>query len=261
MSSKKKQQNIYSTAAKRMAAYQAEQAQASQVESSKGRDVKLGVLGVVGAVVIALAAQWAYFGFGPGHTNTTASASVSPSASPSNAANVPNPSIAENRAWSGDLTINGAKLGLSLDGAKAPQAVANFVSLAKKGFFNGISCHRITTKGIYVLQCGDPEGSGAGGPGYSWGPIENAPADNVYKTGVLAMARQGNNGSSMGSQFFIVYKDSTIPSDSAGGYTVFGTVSNLSGIEGIIAAGSDNSNGAGDGKPKVKTTIASVSVK
>ena len=261
MSSKKKQQNIYSTAAKRMAAYQAEQAQASQVESSKGRDVKLGVLGVVGAVVIALAAQWAYFGFGPGHANTTASAYVSPSASPSNAANVPNPSIAENRAWSGDLTINGAKLGLSLDGAKAPQAVANFVSLAKKGFFNGISCHRITTKGIYVLQCGDPEGSGAGGPGYSWGPIENAPADNVYKTGVLAMARQGNNGSSMGSQFFIVYKDSTIPSDSAGGYTVFGTVSNLSGIEGIIAAGSDNSNGDGDGKPKVKTTIASVSVK
>jgi peptidyl-prolyl cis-trans isomerase B (cyclophilin B) len=265
MSSKKKQQNIYSTAAKRMAAYQAEQAQASQVESSKGRDVKLGVLGVVGAVVIALAAQWTYFSFGPGHDKSTASASASasasPSASPSNAANVPNPSIAENRAWSGDMTINGAKLGLTLDGAKAPQAVANFVSLAKKGFFNGISCHRITTKGIYVLQCGDPQGTGAGGPGYSWGPIENAPADNVYKTGVLAMARQGNNGSSMGSQFFIVYKDSTIPSDSAGGYTVFGTVSNLSGIENVIAAGSDNSNGDGDGKPKVKTTISAVSVK
>lgn len=260
MSSKKKQQNIYSTAAKRMAAYQAEQAQANQVENRKGRDVRLAVFGVVAAVAVALAAQWTYFSFGPGK-NLAAQVSASPSATASNSAAVPAAALAENRVWTGDMTINGAKLGLKLDGTRAPQAVANFVTLAKKGFFNGVSCHRLTTEGIYVLQCGDPKGDGTGGPGYSWGPIENAPADNVYKSGVLAMARQGGNGSSMGSQFFIVYKDSTIPSDSAGGYTVFGSVDNLAGIQSIIAAGSDNSNNTGDGRPKVKTTISAVSVK
>ncbi len=69
-----------------------------------------------------------------------------------------------------------------------------------------------------------PGGTGGGGPGYSWGPIENAPTDDVYPAGTIAMARVGNDGASMGSQFFLVYEDSTIPSDSAGGYTVFGHI-------------------------------------
>ena len=258
MSSKKKQQNIYATAAKRMAAYQAEQDQAGKVSTAKKRDLSVGIVSVVIAAVIALGSQWAFASFGPGASNSKTAAE--PSETSSNSAAVPAPSLAENRIWNGALNINGQKLGLQLDGAKAPQAVANFVSLANKGFFNGISCHRITTAGIYVLQCGDPKGDGTGGPGYSWGPIENSPADNVYKSGVLAMARQGGNASSMGSQFFIVYKDSTIPSDSAGGYTVFGKVSNLSALSNIIVAGSDNSNGSGDGHPKVKTVIDSVSV-
>jgi peptidyl-prolyl cis-trans isomerase B (cyclophilin B) len=73
------------------------------------------------------------------------------------------------------------------------------------------------------------------------------------------MARQGGNGSSMGSQFFIVYKDSTIPSDSAGGYTVFGKIANgMSVIDGIAAAGT--ADGSGDGKPKTATTLGAISV-
>ena len=259
MSSKKKQQNIYASAAKRMAAYQAEQAQASNVEQAKTRDLRLGALGVIAALVVALAAQWAYFSVGPGKAKLASSSSASPSSAQNS--KVPSASLAEDRAWTGAMNINGVKLGLKLDGHKAPQAVANFVSLANKGFFNGVTCHRLTTEGIYVLQCGDPKGDGTGGPGYSWGPIENAPSDNVYKSGVLAMARQGNNGSSMGSQFFVVYKDSTIPSDSAGGYTVFGSVSNLTGLKNVFEAGSDNANNTGDGHPKVKTIIDSVSVK
>lgn len=112
----------------------------------------------------------------------------------------------------------------TLDGAAAPQAVGNLVGLAEAGFYDGTPCHRLTTSGIFVLQCGDPTGTGQGGPGYSWGPIENAPADDVYPAGTLAMARIGGDGNSMGSQFFIVYDESTIPSDAAGGYTVMGSV-------------------------------------
>lgn len=260
MSSKKKQQNIYATAAKRMASYEAEQAAASAVADKRGRDLKLGLAASLAAIVIALGAQWAYFGFGPGKAGSTSNPSASVSAA-ANSADVPAPALAENREWTGTMKINGADLGLKLDGKAAPQAVANFVTLAKKGFFNGISCHRLTTAGIYVLQCGDPSGDGTGGPGYSWGPIENAPVNDAYGKGVLAMARQGGNGSSMGSQFFIVYENSSIPSDAAGGYTRFGTVDNLTALDKIIAAGSDNSNGDGDGHPVVKTTIDNVSVK
>lgn len=260
MSSKKKQQNIYATAAKRMASYQAEQAAASAVADKRGRDLKLGFAAAFVAVAVALGAQWAYFGFGPGKTSASPAPSAS-ATSTANSADVPSPSLSENREWTGSMKINGASLGLKLDGKAAPQAVANFVTLAKKGFFNGISCHRLTTAGIYVLQCGDPNGDGTGGPGYSWGPIENAPINDAYGKGVLAMARQGGNGSSMGSQFFIVYENSKIPSDSAGGYTKFGTVENLDALNKIISAGSDNSNGQGDGRPVVKTTIDSVSVK
>jgi peptidyl-prolyl cis-trans isomerase B (cyclophilin B) len=188
----------------------------------------------------------------------TPSASASPTAT--NSAAVPSPTIAQSRDWTGFITINGAKLNVTLDGKLAPQAVSNFLTLERAGFFNNITCHRLTTTGIYVLQCGDPKGNGSGGPGYSFGPIENAPADQVYKTGVLAMARVGGNAYSMGSQFFIVYKDSTIPSDAAGGYTVFGKItSGLDTVTKIAAAGVQG--GGGDGAPATKSVLGAMSFK
>ena len=164
------------------------------------------------------------------------------------------------RVWSGTMNVAGADLGIQLDGKSAPQAVANFITLAKQGFYNGLKCHRLTTEGIFVLQCGDPNGDGTGGPGYNWGPIENAPVDNIYKTGVLAMARVGNNASSMGSQFFIVYKDSPIPADSVGGYTVFGKItSGLEAVTKVAAAGV--AGGSSDGKPKLEAKLGVISLK
>jgi peptidyl-prolyl cis-trans isomerase B (cyclophilin B) len=159
------------------------------------------------------------------------------------------------------MTVNDVPLGIELDGAAAPQGVANFVSLSQKGFYNGLKCHRLTTSpGFGVLQRGDPNGDGSGGPGYSFGPIENAPADNVYPAGTIAMARQGGNGSSMGSQFFIVYEDTTIPSDAAGGYTVLGKVtSGLDALKsGVVAAGTED--GSADGKPAIPVTIGTIAV-
>jgi len=140
------------------------------------------------------------------------------------------------------MTINESiALDYELDGLAAPQAVASFVSLVQDGFYDGLTCHRLTTQGIFVLQCGDPNGDGTGGPDYRFGPIENSPLDDVYATGVIAMARQSGDGSSMGSQFFIVYDESTIPSDAAGGYTVIGRVT--AGLDAlvseVIAAGVD----------------------
>jgi len=133
------------------------------------------------------------------------------------------------------------------------------VTLAQDGYFEGISCHRLTTAGIFVLQCGDPNGDGTGGPGYNFGPIENAPADDLYEEGVIAMARRGGDDHSMGSQFFIVYQDSQIPSDSVGGYTVLGRVTGgLESIQDIAAAGV--AGGGTDGPPIDSVTLENVSV-
>ena len=173
---------------------------------------------------------------------------------------MPDKSLAQDRSWQGSLKLNSGLVSFELDGKNAPQAVSNFISLVRSGFYNGVTCHRLTTSGIFVLQCGDPKGDGSGGPGYNFGPIENAPASNVYQTGMLAMARVGGNGSSMGSQFFIVYKDSPIPADAAGGYTVFGKITGgLGVVQAIAAVGTDGAGG--DGKPKTPVTMSALNVK
>jgi len=255
---------IKAQAAARKRAYEAKLAQVEVKGQRRRNDNRFALVVAVAAVLLALGASYGHQAFVTAQPTAVPSASATPSASPSaaptNSAAVPSASIAENRSWVGHINVNGHNLKLSLDGVHAPQATANFIALAKKNYFSGVSCHRLTTEGIYVLQCGDPKGDGTGGPGYSFGPIENAPAGDLYKTGYLAMARQGGNGSSMGSQFFIVYKDSTIPSDSAGGYTVFGRILNgMSVIDEIAAAGT--ADGSGDGKPKTPTTLGAITVK
>jgi peptidyl-prolyl cis-trans isomerase B (cyclophilin B) len=264
MASKKKHQNIHTSANAVLASYEAKQAQAKQLAELKQRDNKRAILIGVAALVIAGLLQVGYFSFGPGHVSPSATSasnsSASPKATAENSKLVPSPALAESRTWTGTMNVAGTDLGIELDGKAAPQAVANFVSLSKQGFFNGLKCHRLTTAGIFVLQCGDPNGDGTGGPGYNWGPIENAPADNIYKTGVLAMARVGNNASSMGSQFFIVYKDSPIPADSVGGYTVFGKVtSGLDAVTKIAQAGV--AGGGSDGKPALEAKLGAINLK
>lgn len=186
---------------------------------------------------------------------------VEPTASPSVSESAPDPALSENRIWTGSMDVAGVPITFELDGQAAPQAVASTISLVGSGFYEGISCHRLTTTGIYVLQCGDPAGDGSGGPGYSYGPVENAPADDVYPAGTIAMARQSGNGNSMGSQFFLVYEDSIIPSDAAGGYTVIGHIT--SGLPELIAqvTSQGTSKGGSDGTPKIPVTLTGVTVK
>ena len=257
MSSKKKTQNIYASAAASAQKFEAHKAELARVENVRKSDNRFALMVSGGAVAAAILLQLAYFGFGPGVTTNVAS--PSPSVSP-NAAVVPDSGIAQDREWSATMVVGGKTLEVTLDGVNAPQAVSNFLSLNSKNFYKDITCHRLTTAGIFVLQCGDPNGDGSGGPGYNWGPIENAPADDIYKEGVLAMARVGGDGSSMGSQFFIVYQDSTIPSDAAGGYTVFGKITKgLSGLDPVIKAGT--ADGSGDGKPAIETKLGAITLK
>lgn len=180
-----------------------------------------------------------------------------PAPEQTNGPEVPDPAIAEGRTWTARVSTSAGDLVLELDGAKAPQAVASFVSLAGEGFFTGTSCHRLTTSGIFVLQCGDPTGTGTGGPDYRFGPIENAPEDGVYPAGTLAMARVGGDAYSNGSQFFLVYEDSTIPADAAGGYTVFGRV--LEGMD-VLAAVAEAGVVEGSEQPVTPVTIEGVEV-
>jgi len=226
--------------------------QQRQVEArARHRRQRILAGSIAGAIVVVLGIVIAVVA-----TNSGSSAEPTPTSS---ALSAPDPSVAGDRTWTGDITFTTGKVGISLDGHAAPQAVANFTTLAAAGFFDDTKCHRVTTQdsGMFVLQCGSPDGTSSGGPGYTWGPVENAPKDNVYPAGTIAMARAADDGSSMGSQFFIVYQDSTIPADSAGGYTIFGKVtSGLQVIKDFAAAGT--TDGQPDGAPKNDVIIQKV---
>ena len=251
----------------RVRGYQARRAVHEHQQKRRIRDNVLAAVGLAVVLVVAVGAQLFFFNSGPGTPAPTASASATPmpTATPSappgaNSGDVPPVDLAENRTWNGTLTLNDVPLEFELDGALAPQGVASTVDLIQTGFYDGVSCHRLTNGGFSVLQCGDPKGDGSGGPGYSYGPVENAPTDDLYPAGTIAMARQGGNGYSMGSQFFIVYDDTTISSDDAGGYTVLGHIT--SGLDQLKSTVVDAGiqGGGTDGKPAVPTTITSVTV-
>jgi len=251
-------------ARERLKAYSARQ----EVHRRQGRE-RLGrsVAQIVGVVVVATLAtltQIAYFTTGPGKAAPTASPSASPTPSASAGQNVgaPDKSVAEDRTWTGSLELNAVHLGISLDGKKAPQAVAGFVTDAKDGYFVGKTCHRLAeSTGFGVIQCGSIDGQGGADPSYSYGPVENAPADGLYPAGTIAIARASDDAYSNGHQFFIAFVDTTIPADSAGGYTVIGKVtSGLDELKSkIVAAGI--AGGASDGAPNTPTTITAVTVK
>lgn len=181
--------------------------------------------------------------------------------SPEPTVEAPAPENSEDRDWSGVISMNGKNtMNVTLFGQKAPQGVAAFVALANQSFYNGTSCHRLSTGGFDLLQCGDPSGTGIGGPDYRFGPIENAPADNIYRRGDIALARLGNDPNSMGSQFFIMYGDTEIPGDRAGGYTIIGHIT--SGLEAIDKIASGGVVGGGtDGTPALPAKIESISAK
>jgi peptidyl-prolyl cis-trans isomerase B (cyclophilin B) len=155
--------------------------------------------------------------------------------------------------YTATLNTSQGAVTLKLNAHKAPCTVNSFVFLAGKKYFDGTTCHRLTTAGIFVLQCGDPTATGGGGPGYQFAD-ENLKGA-TYPAGTVAMANAG--AGTNGSQFFLVYKDTTLGPH----YTPFGTIeSGLDVLTKIAAAGDDESNGPGDGKPKLTANISHLTV-
>ena len=155
------------------------------------------------------------------------------------------------RTGQGDLT-------LTLDRAKAPCAAASFTYLAQQGFFDGSPCHREVNEPTFgVLQCGDPTGSGSGGPTYKY--AEEVTPETTYPRGTIAMAKSAAPNST-GSQFFLCFTDTQLPPE----YTVVGTVdeAGLAVLDQIAAAGNDGAFAAqaGGGAPNVPVTIESMTV-
>ena len=255
----------------------------------------IGTSAVLAAALIA--SLLVVFLPGSGPKKAAAKASTSPSASPTATATavaepahhcsytsatpaakkVSLPPAAPDYTASYQATINTnlGKITFNLLNSKATCTVNSFVHLAQAGYFDNTQCHRLLTSGIYVLQCGDPYATataklscsttskiGTGTPGYDFAS-ENLTGAK-YPTGTVAMANEGT-ATSNGSQFFIVFKDSTSGLNGSSGpsYTPFATVSSGLGIVQNVAKDGYSCQyaQAGGGVPKEKVVIDSVTIK
>jgi peptidyl-prolyl cis-trans isomerase B (cyclophilin B) len=242
-----------------------------RAERARRRRQRLTIVAVVAVVVVIAAGVGIYVATRPS----------SPAAAPAAASGacqyiaegqasrpVQNPDPNPPRTGTVNLTLQTSQgaIPLTLDRAQAPCAVNAVTSLAQQGFYNDTPCHRLTTgEGLKVLQCGDPTGSGSGGPGFRYAeepptnlapsPLGQGAAD--YSRGLVAMAKTSDPDTT-GSQFFLVYADSALPPQ----YTVVGRIgtAGLAVLDKVAAAGSDNSTGEGDGKPKLPVQITQAQV-
>ena len=176
-------------------------------------------------------------------------------------------------AYTASINTNLGPIKIDLANSKATCTVNSFVHLASDNFWNNSQCHRMSNSdGLFMLQCGDPTAKasqklscssttlGTGGPGYEFAsenlPTAGSSGSVTYKAGTVAMANSG--GATNGSQFFLVFKDTTLGPD----YTPFGTItSGLDILQNVAKAGTSCTfAGAGGGVPKDKVVIDSVSI-
>ena len=194
---------------------------------------------IIGSVILGLGGQ-------------TTTPEATPEAAP--AVDLPNAGITESNKATISFTTNQGEIVIETTPALAPLTVNAIAALAQKNYFDNTICHRLTTEGIFVLQCGDPTGTGTGGPGFNI-PDENLPeaVENNYPAGTVAMANAGPGTS--GSQFFLVYQDTTLGPD----YTIWGSItSGLDILQTIASAGVVD--GGADGAPLTGVTIESTKV-
>jgi len=219
----------------------------------------LGVVVVIAAVVLVVTQV--------GGNDPTSAAAPTPTPSASTAAakgdctyakdgtatkNVgqpPNAKVPTSGTVTVDVATTRGNMTFSLDRAKAPCTVNSFLYLAGKKYYDNTPCHRLTTGANFgVLQCGDPGGTGSGGPGYKY--ADELDANGKYTKGVLAMANSGPD--SNGSQFFVVYKNTQLDPN----YTIFGTVTKgLDVVENVAKGGTQSGQ---DGKPKTPISLKTV---
>ena len=180
----------------------------------------------------------------------------------------PKMAIDQDASYRMKLATTCGDIEVALDAKKAPKTVNSFHFLAGEGYFDHTNCHRLVTESIHVLQCGDPSGTGQGGPGYTI-PDENLDdakvKDNIYPAGTVAMANTYNaqtdeGRDSGGSQFFLVYEDSPLPPD----YTPFGTIAKgakgMDVLRKIADAGSYDNDEIGATSPNATVVIDKATV-
>jgi cyclophilin family peptidyl-prolyl cis-trans isomerase len=154
-------------------------------------------------------------------------------------------SIDPARHYEATITTSAGTMTAELLPGDAPQTVNNFVFLARDGFYEGVIFHRVIPG--FMVQGGDPTGTGRGGPGYSFA---DEPVRRGYERGILAMANAGPNTN--GSQFFIMHADYGLPPK----YTIFGRLT--SGAE-VLDAIATAPTGAND-RPNQPTSIQSITI-
>lgn len=243
------------------------------------RQLQAAVGATLAVLMVAVGVAWAAGAFKPSPKKVADCAwSTAKDANNPDIRNVdppPTTGIAKSGSRPMTITTNLGPIEAELDLAKAPCTAASFAHLASKKFFDNTKCHRLTTSGIYVLQCGDPSATGKGGPSYSFAdenlpilpppttdpsasPAAPPPPTNLYARGTLAMANSGANTNS--SQFFIVYKDG---SGLEAKYSIFGRVTKgLEIVDSVAAAGVADPGGqpSTDGAPKTEVQIQSLTV-
>jgi cyclophilin family peptidyl-prolyl cis-trans isomerase len=196
-----------------------------------------------------------------GGSTPSPTASVVPStnsAQPKQWSKAPEMKIDPSKSYEAEMTTSKGKLTIQLFAKEAPKTVNNFVFLSKEGFYNNIIFHRIMK--TFMIQTGDPQGNGSGGPGYSFEDELHSPYK--YDTGIVAMANSGANTN--GSQFFICTgPDAAISLNAHPDYTIFGKVTEGMDIVQKIADTpvKMDPNSGEDSLPTEKVTINSITIK
>ncbi|MFC8718476.1 peptidylprolyl isomerase [Kitasatospora sp. NPDC057198] len=225
------------------------QMQARAEAAAKRKKRNAVVASVLAVLVVAGVATVAGGVFDGKKEEKKPSAAPSPSVSGKQWAAEPAMTIDTAAKYTAKISTSQGDVTLSLDAAKAPHTVNSFVFLAGQQFWDNTKCHRLTTQGIYVLQCGDPTGTGRGGPGYQFAD-ENLQGA-TYPAGTVAMANSGPNTN--GSQFFLVYQDTKLPAN----YTPFGTITGgMDVLKKIADGGAEGSTG--DGAPKLPVNVTGI---
>lgn len=266
---------------KQLARAKAERQEQRRIESAQ-RARRNRIIGLTaGAVVIAGAVAWAVW---PDSGTEQVSAEASPEASASASEEATPGPVAtpagvscqdageprtDGRTWPKPadqnlgpdatwvLNTNCGRITVALDTKSAPKNANGIAFLTDEGYYSGNFCHRLTTAGIFVLQCGAPGADGTGDVGFEL-PDENLPTEgeNNYPAGTVAMANRGPDTAS--SQVFLVYKDTTLPA----GYTIVGKVTSGLPVVKYVAAGGvePGSSDATDGPPAQPIVIKTAEI-
>lgn len=150
------------------------------------------------------------------------------------------------KAYSATIKTKHGEITIELDVGRSPQTVNNFVFLARDGFYDGVVFHRVIEG--FMIQGGDPTGSGMGGPGYKF--RDEIEGKGEYSRGTVAMANAGPNTN--GSQFFIMHKDVGLPHS----YTIFGKVTDgFEVVDSIAGSDTDSSD-----RPQDEVTISTIEI-